>query len=89
MDYRHEIINFGKRVPVRCFIHQLGYSGRHWHESLELLFVLSGQVSIIVDAEHYLLESEDVILINSNAPHELSASNATRTCSTCLPAAPR
>lgn len=76
MDYRHEIINFGKRVPVRCFIHQLGHSGRHWHESLELLFVLSGQVSIIVDAEHYWLESEDVILINSNAPHELSASNA-------------
>ncbi len=76
MDYRHEIINFGERVPVRCFIHQLGHSGRHWHDSLELLFVLSGSVSIIVDAEHYLLEPEDVILINSNSPHELTAENA-------------
>ena len=76
MDYRHEIINFGERVPVRCFIHQLGHSGRHWHDSLELLFVLSGSVSIIVDAEHYVLEPEDVILINSNSPHELTADSA-------------
>ena len=76
MDYRHEIINFGERIPVRCFIHQLGHSGRHWHDSLELLFVLSGEVSIIVDAEHYMLEPEDVILINSNSPHELTADSA-------------
>ena len=73
MEYRHEIISFGQRVPVRCFIHQLGHSGRHWHESLELLFVLSGSVTIIVDGEKYLLDQDDVILINSNSPHELSA----------------
>ncbi|MBQ9308953.1 MAG: helix-turn-helix domain-containing protein [Clostridia bacterium] len=75
MEYRHELINFGERVPVRCFIHQLGHSGRHWHDSLELLFVLSGSVSIVVDGEKYVLDEEDVILINANEPHELSASH--------------
>lgn len=73
MEYRREIINFGERVPVRCFIHQLGHSGRHWHDSLELLFVLSGSVTIIVDGEKYVLEQDDVLLINANSPHELSA----------------
>ena len=73
MEYRHEIINFGERVPVRCFIYQLGHSGRHWHDSLELLFVLSGNVTIIVDGEKYVLEQDDVILINANSPHELNA----------------
>ena len=73
MEYRHEIINFGDRVPVRCFIHQLGHSGRHWHDSLELLFVLTGSVTIIVDGEKYVLDQDDVILINANSPHELSA----------------
>lgn len=73
MEYRREIINFGERVPVRCFIHQLGHSGRHWHDSLELLFVLSGSVTIIVDGDKYVLGQDDVILINANSPHELSA----------------
>lgn len=73
MEYRREIINFGERVPVRCFIHQLGHSGRHWHDSLELLFVLSGSVTIVVDGEKYVLDRDDVILINASSPHELSA----------------
>ena len=38
--------------------------------------MLTGNVSIIVDAEHYVLEPEDVILINSNSPHELTADSA-------------
>lgn len=73
MEYRHEIINFGERVPVRCFIHQLGHSGRHWHDSLELLFVLSGSVTIVMNGEKYVLDQDDVILVNANSPHELSA----------------
>lgn len=73
LEYRHEIISFGDSVPVRCFIHQLGYSGRHWHNSLELLFVMSGSVTIFVDGERYVLQQDDVILVNSNAPHELKA----------------
>lgn len=75
MEYRHEIIDFGESVPVKCFIHQLGHSAQHWHNSLELLFVLSGSVSIIVSGRHYRLHRNDVILINSNDPHELTAEN--------------
>ncbi len=37
MEYRHEIIDFGESIPVKFFVHQLGYSGLHWHNSLELL----------------------------------------------------
>lgn len=73
MEYRHEIINFGETIPVRCFIHQLGYSQRHWHDSLELLFVMAGSVTILVDGERFVLKEDDVILINSNSPHELNA----------------
>jgi len=73
MEYRHEIIDFGESVPVKCFIHQLGHSAQHWHNSLELLFVLSGSVSIVTSGRHYRLHKDDVILINSNDPHELTA----------------
>ena len=29
MEYRHEIIDFGESIPVKFFVHQLGYSGLH------------------------------------------------------------
>ncbi|MBE5793974.1 MAG: helix-turn-helix domain-containing protein [Clostridiales bacterium] len=73
MEYRHEIIDFGESIPVKFFVHQLGYSGLHWHNSLELLFVVSGSVSITVAGHIHTLTAGDVILINANDPHELNA----------------
>ena len=73
MEYRHEIIDFGQSIPVKFFVHQLGHSGLHWHNSLELLFVVSGSVSITVAGHIHVLSEGDVILINANDPHELNA----------------
>ncbi len=73
MEYRHEIIDFGESIPVKFFVHQLGYSGLHWHNSLELLFVVSGSVNITVAGHIHTLSTGDVILINANDPHELNA----------------
>ncbi len=73
MEYRHEIIDFGESIPVKFFVHQLGYSGLHWHNSLELLFVVSGSVNITVAGHIHTLAAGDVILINANDPHELNA----------------
>ncbi|MBQ8555825.1 MAG: helix-turn-helix domain-containing protein [Clostridia bacterium] len=73
MEYRHEIIDFGESIPVKFFVHHLGYSGLHWHNSLELLFVVSGSVTITVAGHIHMLSTGDVILINANDPHELNA----------------
>ena len=73
MEYRHEIIDFGESIPVKFFVHQLGYSGLHWHNSLELLFVVSGSVNITVAGHIHTLAAGDVILINANDSHELNA----------------
>jgi xylan 1,4-beta-xylosidase len=73
LEERHEIINFGSTIPIRCFIHRLGYSARHWHNSMELLFVISGEVKVTVNNDPFTLLEEDILLINSNEIHELSA----------------
>lgn len=72
MQKVYEIIDFSEQIPVKCFIHKLGYSPRHWHESIELLYVLSGKADITVNNKKHHLETEDIILINSNEIHELS-----------------
>lgn len=75
MESRHEIIDFGSNIPIKLFLHKVGDVSRHWHQSLELLLVLSEGVTIVIDNNSYFLEENDVILVNSNQTHELHGEN--------------
>lgn len=77
MEFRHEIINFPKKLPINFFLHRIGNVSRHWHQSLELIVVMKGQVDIIVNNVPFRLEAGDLILINSNEVHELHSEDAT------------
>lgn len=71
MEARHEIIPFDQASPIRLFMHKLGDVSRHWHESLELLFVLAGEVTVLTGDRQNTLQTDDILLINSNVIHEL------------------
>ena len=71
MEERHEIIHFDSENPVKIFMHKLGDVSRHWHESIELLFVLAGTVNIFYGDKGTVLKKDDILLINSNTIHEL------------------
>lgn len=71
MEARHEIIPFDSGSPIRLFMHKLGDVARHWHESLELLFVLAGKVTVLAGDLQATLNPDDMLLINSNVIHEL------------------
>lgn len=71
MEARHEIISFDNKSPIKLFTHKLGDVTRHWHESLELLFVLAGDVTVLTGDTQFTLSQDDMLLINSNVVHEL------------------
>lgn len=71
---RHELIHYETNLPLRFYINRLsGYESKHWHSSCEILFVLSGQLTVSVDNVLYTLYEEDIIVINSDAIHDLSS----------------
>ncbi len=76
LEDRHEIIDFSSKIPMKVFMHKLGYVTKHWHKSLELLMVLEGTIEITIDGVTYTLHSEDIILINSNSIHEIHSESA-------------
>jgi hypothetical protein len=41
----------------------------HWHENLEILYVLQGTVNVLVDAASVTAEKDEIIVINSNNVH--------------------
>ena len=71
MEDRQEIIEFPQDLHTKVFLHKIGIVTRHWHRSLELLFVLEGQAHVGTDEQIFLLSEGDIILINSNSIHEL------------------
>lgn len=75
MKDTHEIIEYNKNLAMKLFYQRIGHSPRHWHRSVELLFVLSGEMDVIVENRSYHLKEDDVILINPNQLHETHSSD--------------
>ncbi len=77
MEHRHEVVNFPENSPIKIFIHKLGDVNMHWHRSIEILYIVKGEVKITAGGTLYILNDDDIIVINSQVPHSLNAENAT------------
>ena len=71
MNYTHETINFGNTVPIKFFLDNKGVILPHWHQSMELVFVLSGNVEVTLQEKKFNLIEDDIILINCYDIHSL------------------
>ena len=69
MEKIREIVQFN-------IIHETNSEPReqHYHQNLDLLYVLEGTVDVVLDDKEYHLEPEDMILINSNKRHKFENS---------------
>lgn len=68
--FTHEIIRYDEKLPVKLLLQKIGNVEMHWHESMELLMVLTGRVTVETEGARVELLPEDLILIN---PHEMHA----------------
>lgn len=68
--FTHEIISYHKNLPMKLYFQRIGNVAKHWHQSMELLLVLNGEASVRVEAENYLLQEGDIIVINPQQIHE-------------------
>lgn len=73
MGYIFENIQFNSDIPINIFVHNLNYVQNHWHDALEILFVLDGNVHIGIGKHVYELDKEDLIVINPNEIHTTSS----------------
>ncbi|MCL7749768.1 AraC family transcriptional regulator [Halalkalibacter alkaliphilus] len=78
MNYPYESIVTNKEVPIFLLMTSVKYVGMHWHDRIELLLVLKGRVRVFVEREEYLLQENDLLLINMNEVHGVEASEENR-----------
>lgn len=73
MNIKQEIIDFKSSSPMNFSICVINSLERHWHKSIELLYVLSGSIQIQCHNVQYHLHEDDIILINMFDVHTLSS----------------
>ncbi len=74
-ENNHEIINFPNYFPLTLFISTIDDVAKHWHQSIEILFVLEGTLECIITQKKVNLLKGDGILFNANEWHELHGHN--------------
>ncbi len=72
---------------MRMFFNTFMYRCPHYHKSLELILIIKGEMTVSMEEVSLRLLEDDVAVINSGVPHELTAvgSNCTFLCLQFMP----
>jgi AraC-like DNA-binding protein/mannose-6-phosphate isomerase-like protein (cupin superfamily) len=70
-SYTHELVQKSDRLPVHFSLNTGSVSTipAHWHEYVELIFLLEGHMTAVIQAETYHLTEGDFLIINSGDLH--------------------
>lgn len=64
-------IDLPNNLPFTIQIHRISHFHKHWHQAVELFFVLKGTVEVDLQGSVSHLKEGDLLLINRNQIHEL------------------
>lgn len=68
---RREYINYPKDVPVLISCANIIEYPIHWHNSIEILYVLKGKFYVTIDSDKYELVEKDIEIINIDETHSI------------------
>ncbi len=70
---RKEFIEYMPNIPINVsLVNILGYP-LHWHDSIEILFVLKGSIDVTIENETYIVEEKEIEIININEVHSIKS----------------
>lgn len=83
MEFKHELIIPNQDLPFKMFLFEgnMGnYSvAKHWHQSVEIFAVISGDLKLYINTKEYNLTSGSFVVINANEVHSIQADNTNET----------
>lgn len=72
---RHEIVSQNPDIEVRFYLSEDpgSYTSPHWHNSLELVYVLEGSITLITEKQKIVYRQDEFSLVNSRVIHSVLA----------------
>ena len=58
-----------KHINISQYVYRIGSYHYNWHNEIELMVILNGEVEVCAGGSSWVLKPDDVILINSNTGH--------------------
>lgn len=71
---RREYISFHGGVPINVKLVNIENYPFHWHNSIEILYILKGELSVTIDTESYKLRAGEVEIVNVDEAHTIIGS---------------
>ena len=72
---RREYVSYPKEVPVSISCARVIEYPIHWHNSIEILYVLKGKFYVTIDSDRYELIEKDIEIINIDEAHSIYSSH--------------
>ncbi|MPQ43126.1 helix-turn-helix domain-containing protein [Clostridium tarantellae] len=72
---RREYITYPNNLPILVNYVSIKNYPLHWHNSIEILYVLKGKINITIDTDNYELIENELEIINIDESHSFSSSD--------------
>lgn len=70
---RKEFVEYIKDLPINIYLANIMEYPIHWHDAIEILFVLRGSIDIGIETEVYTVEEKEIEIINVNEVHSIKS----------------
>ena len=69
MNYEH--IKYPSKPKIQCFAVMINNRMAHFHNDMEFIYVVEGSVCVECKTETYVLNTRDILILESNVVHSL------------------
>ena len=80
--FQHEVVITDARLPLRLFYsndQKPTYVLPHFHDDIEIIYLLTGSLTVNINRQQITVYPEDMILFNSNVIHSTISETAETT----------
>ncbi|WP_283682861.1 helix-turn-helix domain-containing protein [Clostridium perfringens] len=75
---RKEYVNFPSDIPVTISYVNIKNYPLHWHDAIEILYVLKGSIKVDIDTDSYEIQEDEIEIVNTEQTHRIYSNNDNR-----------
>lgn len=72
---RREFINYPFDLPIKISYLNVKNYPIHWHNSIEIIYILKGSLDITIDTDSFTLKEREVEIINPDESHQIKSND--------------
>lgn len=72
---RKEYIEYIKDLPINIYLANIMEYPIHWHDAVEILFVLKGSIDLQIETGVYMVKEKEIEIVNTNEVHSIKSND--------------